>query len=110
VEQLHPNRKIELKAKQADGIPACRELINGLKEGDIKANFFEGMACNGGCIGGPKTLAARDEGVKAVGEYGDMALYQTPLENPYVMEFLSRLGFGSVEDLLEESDLFTRKF
>jgi iron only hydrogenase large subunit-like protein len=110
VEQLHPGREIPLNAKQADGIPSCRELIGGIKKGELKANFYEGMACNGGCAGGPLTLIDKEQGKEAVREYGDLAFYQTPLENPYVMEFLSRLGFGTVEDLLAESELFTRKF
>ena len=36
--------------------------------------------------------------------------YYTPLENPYVMELLHRLGFDTVEDLRHKSDIFTRDF
>ena len=42
--------------------------------------------------------------------YGEEAAYPTPLENPYVVELLHRLGFDTVEALLEKSDIFTRKF
>lgn len=110
VEQLNPGRKIALKAEQADGVKACKELIERIKKGEADANFFEGMACNGGCVGGPKAVIDKETGKKYVNEYGDDALYKTPLENPYVMELLSRLGFGSVEEFLEKSDILTRDF
>ena len=42
--------------------------------------------------------------------YGAAATYATPLQNPYVLELLHRLGFDTVEQLLEHSDLFTRDF
>ena len=36
--------------------------------------------------------------------------YPTPIDNPYVIELLHRLGFDTVESLLEHSDIFTRDF
>lgn len=110
VEQLHPNREILVRAEQADGVPACRELIERVRKGETTANFFEGMACNGGCVGGPKAILKKELGKEAVDHYGDEAVYRTPLENPYVMELLARLGFGSVEEFLEKSDILTRDF
>ena len=41
--QLRPDRKIKVKAEQADGIPACRELIKRIQNKETDANFFEGM-------------------------------------------------------------------
>lgn len=110
VEQLHPNREIFVRAEQADGVPACRELIERVRKGETTANFFEGMACSGGCVGGPKAILKKELGKEAVDHYGDEAVYRTPLENPYVMELLARLGFGSVEEFLEKSDILTRDF
>ena len=110
VERLNPNRKIHIRTQQADGVPACREMINQLKAGKTNANFFEGMGCNGGCVGGPKVMIDHKEGEKHVNEYGDMATFPTPIDNPYVIELLHRLGFDTVESLLEHSDIFTREF
>lgn len=110
VEQLNHDKKIKIKTQQADGIPACREMIENLRSGKIEANFFEGMGCVGGCVGGPKAIIDRNEGKRHVDEYGDNAAYATPLENPYVIELLHRLGFDTVEELLENSDIFTRSF
>lgn len=110
VAQLNPARGIEVKAEQADGVPACRAMIERLKNGETTANFFEGMACNGGCVGGPKAIVGRDEGRKNIDQYAETADYKTPLENPFVMELLSRLGFKTIDEFLEKSDLFVREF
>lgn len=110
VERLNPDRKITVRTQRADGVPACKEMINQLKEGKTNANFFEGMGCVGGCVGGPKRIIDVEEGTKNVEEYGDAATYKTPIENPYVIELLHRLGFDTVESLLEHSDIFTRDF
>lgn len=110
VKQLNPKRKIEVRAEQADGVLACREMIERLKKGETKANFFEGMGCAGGCVGGPKILIEKEEGRKNVERYGEEAEYRTPLENPFVQELLSRLGFFTIEEFLEKSEILVREF
>lgn len=110
VKQLNPERKIEVRAEQADGVPACREMIERLKKGETKANFFEGMGCPGGCVGGPKIIIGKEEGRENVERYGQEAEYRTPLENPFVPELLARLGFHTIEEFLEKSDILVRNF
>ncbi|MBE6972937.1 MAG: iron hydrogenase [Ruminococcaceae bacterium] len=110
VAQLRPERPVQVKAVQADGVPACRDLIQSIRNGEQTANFFEGMGCKGGCVGGPKVLVDPQLGRENVERYGQMAAYRTPLENPYVPELLRRLGFSSVDDFLEHSDIFVRRF
>jgi iron only hydrogenase large subunit-like protein len=108
--KLNPNRKIDIKTQQADGVPACKAMINDLLSGNISANFFEGMGCVGGCVGGPRVLIPKEEGRVHVEEYGGAAPYQTPIDNPYVIELLHRLGLDTIESLLQRSDIFTRNF
>lgn len=110
VEQMHPDKKVKVEAEQADGVLACKELIEKIKKGETKANFFEGMACSGGCVGGPKVLNDKKAGKSLVDQYGDEAKYKTPLENPYVKELLEKLGFTDIMDFVENSDLLTRNF
>ncbi|SCJ10850.1 Iron hydrogenase 1 [uncultured Clostridium sp.] len=110
VEQLNPDRAIAVRTEQADGVPACKAMIDRLKKGEATANFFEGMGCVGGCVGGPRAILDRKTGRENVDAYGTAAAYATPLQNPYVLELLHRLGFDTVEQLLEHSDLFTRDF
>ncbi len=110
VERLNPNRNITIRTQQANGIRECKEMLKALEEGNISANFLEGMGCVGGCVGGPKAILNKEEGTKNVNQYGNQATYITPIDNPYVMDLLHRLGFDTIESLLEHSDIFTREF
>lgn len=108
--QLDPDRKIQVKAEQANGTKACMEMVKRIQDGRIEANFFEGMGCVGGCVGGPKAIIGREEGMRKVDAYAQNAAYRTPLENPYVRKLLDELGFDTVEELLEDDTLLTRTF
>lgn len=110
VDRLNPEREITVRTRQADGVPACKEMLSALRAGEADANFFEGMGCAGGCVGGPKAIIKKEQGAEYVDEYGERANYPTPIDNPYVIELLHRLGFDTVESLLEHSDIFTRNF
>ncbi len=109
LERISPNRTIGIQTRQADGVPACKEMLNDILAGKGNANFFEGMGCVGGCVGGPRALVSREDGRKSVIHYGADALYETPIDNPYVVALLRQLGFDTVESLLEKSDIFVRK-
>ncbi|NCB73615.1 MAG: iron hydrogenase [Clostridia bacterium] len=110
VNRLNPQRPISIRTLHAHGVPACKEMINGLLAGGQQANFYEGMGCVGGCVGGPRSVTGADEGKRLVDVYGEASPYQTPPENPYVAELLQRIGIDSVESLLEHSEIFTRRF
>jgi iron only hydrogenase large subunit-like protein len=110
LERINPNREITLQTQKADGVKACRDLIKDILAGKTTANFYEGMGCEGGCVGGPKALIPHKEGRKNVEEYGKAAAYPTPIDNPYVIELLKQLGFETIDSLLDESDIFTRNF
>ena len=109
-EQLQPDRKIQVCSEQANGTRECMEMIQRIKENLTEANFFEGMGCIGGCVGGPKAIVEKEESRKRVDIYSDEASFQTPLENPYVLKILEELGFETVEELLEEDSLLTRDY
>ncbi len=46
----------DLKSINCDGIEACRIALLKAQKKVLDANFIEGMACNGGCIGGAGCL------------------------------------------------------
>ena len=48
--------KFEVRALSCDGIVECKKALQNLANGDNTYNFIEGMACVGGCIGGPCNL------------------------------------------------------
>jgi Iron only hydrogenase large subunit, C-terminal domain. len=108
--RLKPDRKIKLRAIQADGAAECKKLLREIMEGNISANFIEGMGCRGGCVGGPKAVIPKEEGTVQANRYGDTATYKTPIDNPHVIHLLERLGFDTVESLLERDNMFTRRF
>lgn len=110
LERINPGRNIPLKAQHADGVQACKIMLNEILDGTIKANFIEGMGCAGGCVGGPKALIDKELAKNNVKKYGNNAEYTTPVDNPYVIELLGRLGFDSIDSLLEGDNLFTRNF
>ncbi len=108
VARLNPNRTIPVKARSVDGVPDCRALLKQLVEGKVDANFIEGMACKGGCVGGPKRLTSPDQATEQVKAYADDAAYDTPAMNPYVLQLLHKMGFDRIEDLLANDTMFSR--
>ncbi len=108
--RLNPDRKIKLKATQANGAIECKQLLKEITEGNIKANFMEGMGCVGGCVGGPKAIIPYKEGTEHVNDYANLAAYKSPIDNPHVIELLNQLGFNTIEDFLEKDNMFIRKF
>ncbi len=110
LERLSPHRRIAIRTRRADGVPACKAMLNDLLAGKGGANFFEGMGCVGGCVGGPKAIVDRETGAGNVDRYGDTAAHPTPIDNPYVVDLLNRLGLKTTDDLLERSEIFTRDF
>ena len=110
VRQLSPDGKINVRCEQANGTKECMEMMRRIQNKETDANFFEGMGCVGGCVGGPKAFIDSEKGKRYVDEYAKKSIYQTPLENPYVRKLLEELGFETVEELLEDNTLLTREF
>lgn len=71
------NIEFDLKPIACDGIEACRMAL--LKKGKnvLDANFIEGMACVGGCIGGAGCLTHGEKNKAEVDKYGKEALEKT---------------------------------
>ncbi|MGL5977576.1 MAG: [Fe-Fe] hydrogenase large subunit C-terminal domain-containing protein [Erysipelotrichaceae bacterium] len=110
LEKINPERAATFQSHYVDGVPACKALIESLVDGQAKANFYEGMGCVGGCVGGPKIRISKEAGKAEVEAYQKRALHQTPIENPYVITLCERMGLDSVEALIEQSHIFTREF
>ncbi len=108
--RLRPKRRIPLGARQADGMRACKAMLEDLKSGAFGTNFWEGMGCEGGCVGGPKILTDRKTAAKNVADYAGRAASRAPMDNAYVLELLRRLGFTTIESLTKGRNMFTRDF
>ena len=60
-----------------DGIEACKMALVKANAGVLPYNFIEGMACLGGCIGGPCNLTHEPKDKKEVDDYGREAIEKT---------------------------------
>ena len=67
----------DLKAVTCDGIEECRVALLKKSKNVLDANFIEGMACVGGCIGGAGCLTHGSKNKAQVDEYGREALEKT---------------------------------
>lgn len=112
LDSIRPEKQIKIKAIKAEGVKDCKTMLNAIMKGDISANFYEGMGCVGGCVGGPKALIEKEEGKWRVEAYAQESEALTGAENPYVLELLHELGIESVEELLEgvSAKIFKRDF
>lgn len=99
--KLVPKRSLTFKPHQVDGIPDCQKTMEMVRNKELKANFIEGMACKGGCVGGPGRILPPEEGTIHVNRYGDISHAHTPVENPQVYSILVRLGQSAGENLPE---------
>ena len=68
------NIEFDLKAVPCDGIEACRVALLKKSKNLLDANFIEGMACIGGCIGGAGCLTHGEKNKAEVDKYGREAL------------------------------------
>lgn len=70
----------ELKAVSCDGIEACKIALLKKSKNALDANFIEGMACVGGCIGGAGCLTHGEKNKAEVDKYGKEAIEKTITE------------------------------
>ena len=71
------NLDFEVKPYSCDGIEACRMALLMKSKGRLDANFIEGMACIGGCIGGAGCLTHGEKNKAEVDKYGMQAYEKT---------------------------------
>ncbi|CCO07345.1 [Fe-Fe] hydrogenase large subunit C-terminal domain-containing protein [Desulforamulus hydrothermalis] len=112
LKRIRPDKQIQIKAVQAHGVKECKQLLQDALDGKIIANFYEGMGCVGGCVGGPHVLIDPARGTELVNRYGEQANSLTPADNKYVLALLKKLGFEEIDDLFDEEKarMFSRSF
>ena len=71
------NIEFDLKAVSCDGIEECKLALLKKNKNVLDANFIEGMACIGGCIGGAGCLTHGEKNKAEVDKYGREALEKT---------------------------------
>lgn len=86
INKLDPS--LEVVPVQGNGIKQCNELLGKAEEGLLDANFMEGMACPGGCVGGPGTIIHSDNGKEQVQRHARLSAIETCLDNHQVGDWL----------------------
>ena len=71
------NIDFTVKAAVCDGIEACKVALLKKSKNVLDANFIEGMACTGGCIGGAGCLTHGEKNKAEVDKYGKEAFEKT---------------------------------
>jgi len=71
------NIDFEVKAATCDGIEECKLALLKKSKNVLDANFIEGMACVGGCIGGAGCLTHGEKNKAEVDKYGREAFEKT---------------------------------
>ncbi|MGL5244510.1 MAG: [Fe-Fe] hydrogenase large subunit C-terminal domain-containing protein [Sarcina sp.] len=105
VAELFPEKHKIFKAVQSDGVIGCKEILSKALNGNIDANFIEGMGCVGGCVGGPKILINKEDGRKAVEKVAYNSAIKVPTHSFILDEILSKLGIQSLEDFKDKEKL-----
>ena len=82
VVQALKEQNIEFTVKPAicDGIEQCKMALLKKSKNVLDANFIEGMACIGGCIGGAGSLTHGEKNKAEVDKYGREALEKSILD------------------------------
>ncbi len=74
---IEQNIDFDFKPVACDGVDECRVALLKKSKNVLDANFIEGMACVGGCIGGAGCLTHGEKNKAEVDKYGREALEKT---------------------------------
>ncbi|MBR3792087.1 MAG: 4Fe-4S dicluster domain-containing protein [Clostridia bacterium] len=80
------NIDFDLEAISCDGIEECKMALLKKNKNVLDANFIEGMACSGGCIGGAGCLTHGEKNKAEVDKYGREAFEKTILDAVSVLK------------------------
>ncbi len=89
VKKIDPKKEIFVESAQ--GLSDCKKLLLLAKAGKKNGFLLEGMACKGGCVGGPGTLQPPVTAKKLVNEFANKAKKKHAFESEFI---------DSIEDLI----------
>ena len=112
IERLFPEKYNLFNAVQGNGVKECKELLTKAQNGEVDANFIEGMGCVGGCVGGPKSLIDVNSGKRRVDEFAENSKIKVAIDSDCMNEILSRIGINTTSDFKDKNKtkIFHREF
>jgi iron only hydrogenase large subunit-like protein len=75
--QVLAGEAIKVRPIVCDGASDCLHMLRQTTAGTPPGNFLEGMACEGGCIGGPGSLNHSSKAKSFVNQYSRAAMFRT---------------------------------
>lgn len=84
IHEIDPDREVRIEG--AEGLENCVKLMKLAKAGQKNGMLLEGMACMGGCIGGPGTLVPLNRAKKNVEAFAKTSRFKSPADNTYLSE------------------------
>lgn len=82
--EIDPDRVIPVEG--AEGLHACVSLMKLAKAGKKKGMLLEGMACMGGCVGGPGTIVPSARTKRSVEQFAKRSPFKSPADNTNIPE------------------------
>lgn len=82
IRETQPGR--EIHTARAEGLPACKKMLQLAKMGKYNGYLLEGMACPGGCVAGAGVIAAVKKSTDAVAKMAQNADAQSVLQSKYL--------------------------
>ncbi len=79
IQATDPGRDVPVT--KADTLHECRKMLALAKAGKLNGHLLEGMACPGGCVGGPGTMSQIPRASSAVKAFAQASPYQTAGDN-----------------------------
>lgn len=82
IKAKQPDR--EVLTARAEGLPACRKMLQLAKLGKYNGYLLEGMACPGGCVAGAGVIAPVKKSTEAVEKMSKSAAAQSVHDSAYL--------------------------
>ncbi|MBF0500268.1 MAG: 4Fe-4S binding protein [Candidatus Riflebacteria bacterium] len=80
IEHHHPEASVVVAS--ADSLADCRTMLKRALSKELEANLIEGMACPGGCVGGPGILSPIRKATAEIEKFSRNSSFRSAWENP----------------------------
>ena len=112
IKELYPEKIKLFKPTFVSGVKNCKEILNNILTNDIDYTFVEGLACDGGCVGGPKVLKNKEETTIICHEKAYSQPIKLGIFSPVTLNVLEKVGINNYKELNIpcKSNIFHRKF
>lgn len=76
----HDHPEIEVQVDRAEGLANCKKMLTLAKAGKRNGYLLEGMACEGGCVGGAGTMQSPKKAAAQVKQFAEQSPFKNALD------------------------------